>query len=63
MPTFNLSGDVIFVEKFSSRNGKLGRGDVVIAVTPQNAKLKVCKRIIGLVSQPSPLVPKYDCVM
>lgn len=49
MPTFNMSGDVIFVEKISSRNGTLDRGDVVIAMTPQNAKLKVCKRIIGLV--------------
>ncbi|CAN0143690.1 unnamed protein product [Ascophyllum nodosum] len=48
MPTFNMSGDVIFVEKLSSRNGTLSRGDVVIAMTPQNAKLKVCKRIIGL---------------
>lgn len=52
IPTFNPSGDVIFVEKTSSRNGNLDRGDVVIAITPQNAKLKVCKRIVALVSQP-----------
>lgn len=51
MPTFNMSGDVIFVEKFALRNGTLDRGDVVIAITPQNAKQMVCKRIIAKVGQ------------
>lgn len=50
IPTFNPSGDVIFAEMVSPRIGRLERGDVVIAVPPQNPKLRVCKRIIGLVS-------------
>ena len=49
IPTFNPSGDVIFAEMLSPRMGRLERGDVVIAVPPQNPKLRVCKRIIGLV--------------
>lgn len=50
IPTFNQSGDVIFTEMVSPKTGRLDRGDVVIAVPPQNPKLRVCKRIIGLVS-------------
>lgn len=49
IPTFNQSGDVIFADMLSPRIGSLERGDVVIAVPPQNPKLRVCKRIIGLV--------------
>ncbi|CAM9232378.1 unnamed protein product [Pylaiella littoralis] len=48
IPTFNQSGDVIFAEMISPSTGRLDRGDVVIAVPPQNPKLRVCKRIIGL---------------
>lgn len=57
IPTFNQSGDVIFAEMFSPKTGRLDRGDVVIAIPPQNPKLRVCKRIIGLVS----LVLFADC--
>lgn len=51
MPTFNMAGDVIFVDKLSARRGTLERGDVVIASTPQNAKQIVCKRIVAMVSR------------
>lgn len=50
MPTFNMAGDVIFVDKLSPKQGHVERGDVVIANTPQNAKQMVCKRIIAMVS-------------
>ena len=50
-PTINPSGDLLFAERFSSWNGKLERGDVVIAIPPVNERLKVCKRIIALVSR------------
>ncbi|CAM9605971.1 unnamed protein product [Scytosiphon promiscuus] len=48
IPTFNQSGDVIFAEMLSPKLDRLDRGDVVIAVPPQNPKLRVCKRIIAL---------------
>ncbi|CAN0560131.1 unnamed protein product, partial [Ectocarpus sp. 12 AP-2014] len=50
IPTFNQSGDVLFADMFSAKTGRLDRGDVVIAIPPQNPRLRVCKRIIGLVS-------------
>ena len=49
LPTFNMAGDVVFVDKFSVRKGEVERGDVVIANTPQNAKQMVCKRVIAKV--------------
>lgn len=58
IPTFNQSGDVIFAEMLSPRIGCLERGDVVIAVPPQNPKLRVCKRIIGLVRKTRVVVPR-----
>ncbi|CAN0515938.1 unnamed protein product [Ectocarpus sp. 12 AP-2014] len=48
IPTFNQSGDVLFADMFSANTGRLDRGDVVIAIPPQNPRLRVCKRIIGL---------------
>lgn len=50
LPTFNMAGDVVFVDKLSPRRGNVQRGDVVIANTPQNAKQMVCKRVIAMVS-------------
>lgn len=54
-PTISPSGDLLFAERYSSWKGKLERGDVVIAVPPLNERLKVCKRIIALVS------PELSC--
>ena len=45
---FNQSGNVIFAE-ISRPGWAEEKGDMVIAVPPQNPKLRVGKRIIGLV--------------
>ena len=45
LPTFNASGDIVLLERFSPRMAKLSRGDVVVARSPTNAKQTVCKRI------------------
>jgi len=45
LPTFNASGDIVLLERFSPRMAKLQRGDIVVARSPTNAKQTVCKRI------------------
>ncbi|KAL1915472.1 uncharacterized protein VTP21DRAFT_6596 [Calcarisporiella thermophila] len=48
LPTFNMVGDVVALEHFSHRFQRLQIGDVVVAVSPTNPKVAVCKRIIGM---------------
>ncbi|ERN05553.1 hypothetical protein AMTR_s00007p00265900 [Amborella trichopoda] len=47
-PTLNNDGDVLIVERLSSRHGRIYPGDIVIACSPQNPNIKICKRVIGL---------------
>eukprot|EP00960_Hanusia_phi_P009855 287304-Hanusia_phi.AAC.1 len=51
LPTFNLEGDVVLVEFWTTRRQKLGNGDVVVAKSPTNPKQTVCKRICGMVRE------------
>lgn len=48
LPTFNLSGDILLLEHLSSRFEKIKPGDVVMARSPANPRLVVCKRVLGL---------------
>lgn len=49
LPTFNVEGDVVLVEFFSTKFQRLKSGDVVVAKSPTNPKQTVCKRICGMV--------------
>ncbi|KAG9439697.1 hypothetical protein H6P81_019862 [Aristolochia fimbriata] len=48
LPTLNLTGDIVFVERISTRYGLAGVGDVVLARSPQNPKRLVTKRITAM---------------
>ena len=46
MPTFNPSGDIVLLDRFSPRFlNKLERGDVVVARSPTAVRQTICKRI------------------
>ncbi|XP_021773935.1 mitochondrial inner membrane protease subunit 1-like [Chenopodium quinoa] len=48
LPTLNIRGDVLLVDKFSHRIGNLELGDVVIVKSPQNPRRTLTKRILGM---------------
>ncbi|KAI7740410.1 hypothetical protein M8C21_017571 [Ambrosia artemisiifolia] len=48
LPTFNLTNELVLLERISTRNGKAGSGDVVILQSPENPRKLVTKRIIGM---------------
>lgn len=48
LPTFNVSGDILLLEHLSSRFERIKPGDVVMARSPANPRLVVCKRVLGL---------------
>lgn len=48
LPTLNLTGDVLLVEKLTVRLGKVGPGDVVLVRSPENPRKTVSKRILGM---------------
>lgn len=48
LPTLNLTGDVLLVDKLSPRLGMVGNGDVVLLRSPQDPKKCITKRIVGV---------------
>ncbi|KAI5081528.1 hypothetical protein GOP47_0004711 [Adiantum capillus-veneris] len=48
LPTFSATGDVLVVERLSTRFQRIKQGDVVMAASPENPRLIVCKRVLGL---------------
>eukprot|EP00271_Cylindrocystis_brebissonii_P014916 TRINITY_DN36617_c0_g1_i1.p1 TRINITY_DN36617_c0_g1~~TRINITY_DN36617_c0_g1_i1.p1 ORF type:complete len:167 (-),score=18.83 TRINITY_DN36617_c0_g1_i1:310-810(-) len=48
LPTFNESGDVVLLEHLSPRFENLQEGDVVIATSPMNPRVAVCKRLVAV---------------
>ncbi|KAA3452197.1 Mitochondrial inner membrane protease subunit 1 [Gossypium australe] len=48
LPTLNVTGSMLLVERISTRSGKLRPGDVVIFRSPETPRKIVCKRLIGL---------------
>ncbi|TYI81563.1 hypothetical protein E1A91_D05G161900v1 [Gossypium mustelinum] len=48
LPTLNVTGSMLLVERISTRIGKLRPGDVVIFRSPEAPRKIVCKRLIGL---------------
>lgn len=48
LPTINLTGDLVLVDRFSHRIGRVGLGDIVLVRSPENPRKTVTKRIIGM---------------
>ncbi|WOL12459.1 mitochondrial inner membrane protease subunit 1 [Canna indica] len=48
LPTLNLTGDVVAVERITTRWGSLSVGDVVVLQSPENPRKTVTKRVLGL---------------
>ncbi|GAV64376.1 Peptidase_S24 domain-containing protein [Cephalotus follicularis] len=48
LPTLNMTGSLLLAERFSTRLGKVGRGDIVIVRSPVVPRRTVTKRIIGM---------------
>ncbi|XP_042430619.1 mitochondrial inner membrane protease subunit 1-like [Zingiber officinale] len=48
LPTINLTGDVVAVERITPRRGTVEVGDVVILISPENPRKTVAKRVVGL---------------
>lgn len=48
LPTLNLTGDVLLVEKLSPLLGKVGPGDVVLVRSPVNPRKSIIKRVVGM---------------
>ena len=46
LPTFNPSGDIVLLDRFSPRFlNNMKRGDIIVARSPTSARQTVCKRI------------------
>ncbi|KAG6553570.1 hypothetical protein Mapa_004483 [Marchantia paleacea] len=48
LPTFNVAGDILLLEHLSVKFEKVRSGDVVMARSPVNPRVMVCKRVLGL---------------
>eukprot|EP00262_Sarcandra_glabra_P018263 TRINITY_DN648_c1_g2_i1.p1 TRINITY_DN648_c1_g2~~TRINITY_DN648_c1_g2_i1.p1 ORF type:complete len:168 (+),score=10.72 TRINITY_DN648_c1_g2_i1:237-740(+) len=48
LPTLNLTGDVVLVDRMSTRFGKIDCGDVVLVRSPENPRKIVTKRVVGM---------------
>ncbi|KNE56681.1 hypothetical protein AMAG_02464 [Allomyces macrogynus ATCC 38327] len=48
LPTFNMLGDFVLIDKISPRFGRIELGDVVVATSLSNPDRVVCKRITGM---------------
>lgn len=48
LPTLNLSGDVLLVDRVSTHLGNVSIGDVVLIQSPEDPKKIVTKRVTGL---------------
>ena len=59
LPTFNIKGDVVLINRLAGRVFPYQVGDIVICKSPSNPNLNICKRVMGLVS----LTQKYDLLI
>ncbi|KAL2943408.1 Mitochondrial inner membrane protease subunit 1 [Bienertia sinuspersici] len=48
LPTLNMRGDVLLIDRVSHRFGRLGIGDVVLVISPLDPKRILTKRVLGL---------------
>ncbi len=57
LPTLNMSGDFLLIDYYS-KDYRIG--DVVVAVSPVDPTMNVCKRIVGMEGDEISSV-KIDC--
>ena len=48
LPTLNLTGSLVLVERLSIRFGKMASGEVVLIRSPEEPRKVVIKRIVGV---------------
>jgi mitochondrial inner membrane protease subunit 1 len=48
LPTFNLTGDILAINKVAMRWGQLNTGDVVLMRSPENPRKHIATRILGV---------------
>lgn len=48
LPTLNLTGDLVLVERVSAWLGKVGRGDMVLLRSTEDPRKVVIKRVVGV---------------
>jgi inner membrane protease subunit 1 len=48
LPAINLAGDVVAVDNLSVRRGRVGTGDVVLMISPEDPLKVVAKRVVGV---------------
>lgn len=48
LPTLSATGDLLLLERLSTRFQKVKAGDIVMALSPENPRMTVCKRVLAL---------------
>lgn len=48
LPTLNLSGDILLVDRISPRFRKVAPGDIVLVVSPENPRKIITKRLTAM---------------
>uniref|UniRef100_A0A0E0MHA9 Peptidase S26 domain-containing protein n=1 Tax=Oryza punctata TaxID=4537 RepID=A0A0E0MHA9_ORYPU len=48
LPTVNLAGDVVVVDRVSPRLGRVANGDAVLLISPKDPRKLVVKRVVGM---------------
>ncbi|KAF6164911.1 hypothetical protein GIB67_017114 [Kingdonia uniflora] len=48
LPTINSTGDLLLADRLSARFGRIRRGDIIIARSPENPRKIVTKRVMGI---------------
>lgn len=48
LPTLNITGNVVLVDRISPRFSKIAAGDIVIVGSPENPTKVITKRLIGV---------------
>ncbi|KAH7306991.1 hypothetical protein KP509_22G041200 [Ceratopteris richardii] len=57
-PTLNATGDLLFLERFSVRFQKVNVGDIVVACSPENPRVLICKRVLAVEGDSISVLPE-----
>lgn len=60
-PTLSATGDLLLLERLSTRFQKVKAGDIVMACSPENPRLTVCKRVLALEGDKIMVLPAPNC--
>ncbi|AQK48968.1 Inner membrane protease subunit 1, nuclear encoding mitochondrial protein, mRNA [Zea mays] len=48
LPSLNLAGDAVAVDRVSVRLGRVAPGDIVLMISPEDPRKSVVKRVVGM---------------